>query len=101
MAEYYSKATILSFLQYGVSPNCMMSPVHIERLLDCIPTVDAEPLVRCKDCRFAKIENNYGFNEVICTNEEFGPRCPVPLDWFCADGEQKKQNHEYNNEVTA
>lgn len=47
-------------------------------------------LVRCKDCRFAKVENNYGFDEVICYNEEFGPRCPVPLDWFCADGERRE-----------
>ena len=51
--------------------------------------LDLVEVVRCKDCRFAKVENNYGFDEVICYNEEFGPRCPVPLDWFCADGERR------------
>jgi hypothetical protein len=47
-------------------------------------------LVRCKDCRFAKVENDYGLDEVTCYNEEFGPHCLVPLDWFCADGERRE-----------
>ena len=60
MAEYYSKSTLLSFLRYGLSQNSMLSPVHIERMLDCIPTVDAEPVVHgrwgedgeCSKCGF-------------------------------------------------
>lgn len=70
-------------------------PGGARKIIETAPAIDAEPLVRCKDCRFAKIENNYGFDEVTCFNEPFVPRCPVPLDWFCADGESKKQNNEF------
>lgn len=44
MAEYYHKETLLNFLRYGVPSNCMMTPPHIERMLDCIPAVDMKPV---------------------------------------------------------
>lgn len=40
------------------------------------PTVDAVPVVRCKDCR------RYYANGGACEQ--------VLSDWFCADGERKK-----------
>ena len=39
------------------------------------PTVDAAPVVRCKDCKY--------FKTLLCQNED------SHADWFCADGEQK------------
>lgn len=47
------------------------------------PTVDAVPVVRCKDCRFG-IAHKYGIY------------CPLlaytrPGDWFCANGERKRK----------
>ena len=39
------------------------------------PTVDAVPVVRCKDCRYFKTR--------LCENEDNHD------DWFCADGERK------------
>ena len=49
------------------------------------PTVDAVPVVRCKDCR-----NSYeGIDGRICS---FGPcvDCVVPDDFFCSQGERRE-----------
>lgn len=49
-----------------------------------MPTVDAVPVVRCKDCR-----NSYeGIDGRICS---FGPcvDCVVPDDFFCSLGERR------------
>ena len=50
------------------------------RLVETAPTIDAVEVVRCKDCKFEKIES----------------KCPVkfaglwvPKDWYCAFGESK------------
>ena len=39
------------------------------------PTIDAVPVVRCKDCKYFKTR--------LCENEDSHD------DWFCADGERK------------
>ena len=39
------------------------------------PTIDAVPVVRCKDCKYFKTR--------LCENEDNHD------DWFCADGERK------------
>lgn len=41
------------------------------------PTVDAVPVVRCKDCKHAEEDCEIAFH--------FGEKD----DWFCADGERK------------
>ena len=43
--------------------------------IDKAPTVDAVPVVRCKDCKYFKTR--------LCENEDNYD------DWFCADGERK------------
>ena len=48
--------------------------VAIADLADA-PTVDAVPVVRCKDCKYFKTR--------LCENEDNYD------DWFCADGERK------------
>ena len=48
--------------------------VAIADLADA-PTVDAVPVVRCKDCKYFKTR--------LCENEDSYD------DWFCADGERK------------
>ena len=54
---------------------------------DISPTIDAVPVVRCKDCKHwyfadnripSEQENVCGRNGIVVT-----------LDWFCADGEKK------------
>ena len=44
------------------------------------PTVDAVPVVRCKDCKYFKTR--------LCENENNYD------DWFCADGERKYEVSE-------
>ena len=44
------------------------------------PTVDAVPVVRCKDCKYFKTR--------LCENEDNYD------DWFCADGERKYEVSE-------
>lgn len=52
----------------------------------CASTVDAVPVVRCKDCR-----NSYeGIDGRICS---YGPcvDCVVPDDFFCSFGERRTE----------
>lgn len=55
---------------------------------DC-PTIDAVPVVRCKDCkhweRFAA-----GSDKGICTDGD----CLMYEDGFCSEGERKEQNEK-------
>ena len=48
--------------------------------LDSAPTIDAVPVVRCKDCKYFKTR--------LCENEDNYD------DWFCADGERKNEVDE-------
>lgn len=48
---------------------------------DISPTIDAVPVVRCKDCKHADTFDKY----VIC---RLATKRQKPLDWFCADGER-------------
>lgn len=53
------------------------------------PTVDAVPVVRCKDCKYA--HKTYDGNCKYCdmfTDSDGNPiECYRSGDWFCADGE--------------
>lgn len=67
-------------------------------MLDAVeksPTVDAAPVVRCRDCRHKKLDGPSScksiVNEFYC-DEKLEWRYqyegePDILDWFCADGE--------------
>lgn len=57
--------------------------VPAEKIKDC-PTVDAVPIVRCKDCKWR--HNN------TRTRTAWKPcdLLKVSDDWFCADGEREK-----------
>ena len=48
------------------------------------PTVDAVPVVRCKDCKYHEDEE---VGMVYCPNALGGW---VGENWFCADGERKE-----------
>ena len=48
------------------------------------PTVDAVPVVRCKDCKYHEDEK---IGMIYCQNA-FGGW--VWKNWFCADGERKE-----------
>lgn len=72
--------------EYGVyEDGLLLVPFRdIQRSVDKAPTVDAVPVVRCKDCR-----NSYDdIDGRICS---YGPcvDCPVPDDFFCSYGERR------------
>lgn len=49
------------------------------------PTIDAEPVVRCKDCKF--YPDGKG-------TTKWTPCCDMvrPPNWYCADGERRKDD---------
>ncbi len=49
------------------------------------PTVDAVPVVRCKDCIYSYEE--FGF--IYCTFGPYGD-CAVPSQFYCAEGKRKR-----------
>ena len=51
------------------------SGVKVLEWIEQAPTVDAVPVVRCKDCKY--------FKTPLCQNEDNHD------NWFCADGERK------------
>ena len=67
-------------------------PPHAEELMYGIensPTVDAVPVVRCKDCRLGeKNKGAYVREKTWCIRQETYHND----DWFCADGERRDDN---------
>lgn len=57
-------------------------------LVDSINTVDAVPVVRCKDCE-------YGYEDLsgLCCSHGPCVDCNVPEDYFCAYGERRTENN--------
>lgn len=49
-----------------------------------MPTIDAVPVVRCKDC---KHRDRYECNHIRLGET----KCGVTDDWYCADGERKEE----------
>lgn len=54
------------------------------------PTVDAVPVVRCKDCRWWKTNYRWNGKEVrVCVIEPYEP-CRKPDD-YCSRGERREE----------
>ena len=54
---------------------------EIYNMIDAAPTVDAVPVVRCKDCQWRHDDSSTMW--LPCMERE------TPNDWFCADGERR------------
>lgn len=67
----------------------------IDRLKDedLAPTIDAVPVVRCRDCKYFEVKHTVMENYFTCENADCHTDSgffEVPNgDWFCADGERK------------
>jgi hypothetical protein len=67
------------WLQSQVSSERVMElQDYVQRIKDA-PTVDAVPVVRCKDCKH--------YMTIHCTCDG----CCISDDWYCADGERKSR----------
>lgn len=66
------------------NPNAIMErPAILLEDVDEAPTIDAEPIVRCKDCKF-----NYA-NQIPSGDEcQLCVELPISKDFFCAYGER-------------
>lgn len=60
----------------------------IQRLIADTPTVDAVPVVRCRDCK-----HSYEDLGGLCCS--YGPcvDCPVPPDFWCANGRRREDSN--------
>ena len=63
------------------------------RVTKAQPTVDAVPVVRCKDCKYNKEHHPFNGKERItvfwCEMENRNARHNNNPDWFCADWKRK------------
>ncbi len=60
----------------------------IKDLIDGVPTVDAVPVVRCKDCRYWRQEVS-PTEHWVCAHHSFNERKMYTMpDFYCADGEK-------------
>ena len=59
----------------------------MQRMFDSLPTIDAVPVVRCRECIYCSWQED---NLVYCDNFE---RDMMPDD-FCSVGEPKEADHE-------
>ena len=84
----------ISHFRHGVSHDIFSEPVTtyaklaieaLEKEIDKAPTIDAVPVVRCKDCIYSYEE--FGF--IHCTFGPYGD-CKVPSQFYCAEGKRKR-----------
>ena len=59
------------------------SYLNLCTILNHAPTIDAVPVVRCKECKHR--EDDKIFGQMWCRGREVNP------EWFCADGERKQE----------
>ena len=69
----------------NLSIDTVDSTVEILRILDAAPTVDAVPVVRCRECK-----HSYESVSGLCCT--MGPcvDCIVPEDFYCSYGEREE-----------
>lgn len=82
-------------LSYWVSPTSTVSTAgqyyfYSQDEVDNAPTIEAEPVVRCKDCRWGR---------EACGNIECSVDCNLPpeyhgYEWFCPNGESRTEVEE-------
>lgn len=61
--------------------------VGAKNALDEMPTIDAVPVVRCKDCKYW--ERDAIFKDGWCRGKQQGNP-----EWFCADGERREYDEQ-------
>ena len=60
----------------------------VNRALDDSPTVDAVPVVRCRECKFGTHFGDMEDEWIRCLNLHGNPL--MPFDGFCSYGERKE-----------
>lgn len=60
-----------------------------DRVIWEMPTVDAEVVVRCKDCEYSYDEISY-----LCCSHGVCVDCEVPPNFYCAYGKRRVENEK-------
>jgi hypothetical protein len=83
MSRYIDADALLSKGQFVVRRNDYGEYFVTVEEINKMPTVDAVPVVRCRECKYHEDEE---IGMVYCPRQIGGW---VKTDWFCADGERK------------
>ena len=70
-------------LVHDLIHNRSFYPVCVRRAIEDAPTIDAVPVVRCKDCKHS---HNYPCGSYSCSFHEYEGEPPVEPDDFCSYG---------------
>ena len=70
----------------------------IERIINKLPSIDAVPVIRCKDCKHRPsgtgANHDLEFPDDVCScqcADDYWYSWMPKDDWFCADGERKEE----------
>ena len=68
----------------------------MQRMFDSLPTIDAVPVVRCKNCKHFNLQTHECENESLSTDHEGGASYSLNFydDDFCSYGEWREADHE-------
>lgn len=82
-------------MPYWFTPDgyCALTYDDVEAAINNLPAVDAVPVVRCKDCKYAHLndDNECKWCDRISALTDEGEPYYVPVfppDWYCAYGER-------------
>ena len=88
MIERKPNQSTVDYKIYGVLTDCETTIKALHKAINGF-TMNAVPVVRCKDCKYAEILN-WLDDAIICKKHSYtGVR---PEEFFCADGERKEGN---------
>ena len=62
----------------------------LKKILSETTTIDAVPVTRCKDCKYAMVNGHHPSKPLVCGMTRM---CgTTPPEWFCADGARRDDN---------
>ena len=67
--------------------------VLAEVLINTAPTIDAVPVVRCRECKYLRQYNDKK-ETYFCTNPRGIADPIIKRSWFCSNGKKKGDAHE-------
>lgn len=71
---------------YGGFGDNVITASELRRCIEMVPTINAVPVVRCRDCKKGWPAGEY----VYCMKPHAGHWPTHKWDWYCADGERKE-----------
>lgn len=89
MRSIDADALIVSVLDHGVDHVQTDDLEEINQIINDAPTVDAVPVVRCRECKWGRTVRE-GSEYVWCGKPYAAPWSSHVANWYCADGKRKE-----------